>query len=546
MKYRLKMISMLMSFSDSRKVYFYLGFIFKILIALLSFAVPLLYREFIEEVIIGGNFNLMLWIAIGYVAIYLLNSLFAYSSTYCSNKIINFVTLQVKGKMLRNFFNREFNEYAHINSGYMKTRMEDDTACIEKYFTVQSIDYIISLGTLIVAALLLVFIEWRLAIFAIVSIPLTLVIDYAVAKKEAEVLKAHRQNNQNMTQWLHSSMQGWREIKALNLQRHEERTFTKFIHIFALTYGVWINYWVFRILVAPKIKDEFLMKFALYFFGGILIIRGQLGIAALLVFMQYHALFSTHMQRVSETDAELISGTPESDRLLEEIELKLESEEASGEPFTGYDIQFNNVSFSYDKDSDNVLDGLSFKISEGDKVAIKGKSGSGKTTILRLIAGMLRSSAGIIYFGDKSLSHIQLKDVHEKIGFVMQENILFNDTIAENLLYGNPEASQTQMSDACKKAHILDFIENLPNKFDTVIGERGIKLSGGQKQRLVLARQFLRDVDVYIFDEATSALDQNSENIIQNAIASIAENRTIIVVSHRESSVSICNRVIEL
>jgi len=546
MKYRLKMIRMLISFGESRKVYFYLGFIFKTLIALLSFAVPLLYREFIEEVIIGANFNLMLWIAVGYAAIYLLNSLFAYLSTYCNNKITNFATLQIKGKMLKNFFNRAFDEYADINSGYMKTRMEDDTTCIEKYFTVQSIDYIISLATLAVAALLLVFIEWRLAIFAIVSIPLTLAIDYAVAKKEATVLKAHRQNNQNMTQWLHSSMQGWREIKALNLQRHEERTFTKFIHIFALTYGVWVNYWVFRILVAPRIKDEFLMKFALYFFGGILIIRGQLGIAALLVFMQYHALFSTHMQKVSETDAELISGTPQSDRLLEEMELKLDSCKSSDEPFAGYDIEFKNVSFSYDEDSDNVLDCVSLKIGEGEKVAIKGKSGAGKTTMLKLMTGMLNPCTGTIHFGDKDLSQLKLKSIHEKMGFVMQENILFNDTIAENLLYGNPEASQAQMSDACNKAHILDFIESLPDKFDTVIGERGIKLSGGQKQRLILARQFLRNVDVYIFDEATSALDQNSENIIQNAISNIAESKTIIVVSHRESSISICNRVIDL
>ena len=546
MKYRLKILNILISFGDNHKVYFYLGFVFKIFIALLAFATPLLYREFIEEVIINANFNLMLWIALGYLAVYLLSSLFTYLSVYCSDKLINFVTLQVKGKILKNYFNREFSEYEHIDSGYMKTRMEDDTLCIEKYFTVQSIDYIISMATLIITAVILMFIEWRLALFAIISIPLTLAIDHAIAKKEATVLKANRQNSQNMAQWLHSSMQGWREIKTLNLQRREERIFTKFTHIYALTYGIWINYWTFRHLVAPKIKNEFLMKFALYFFGGIMIIRGQLGIAALLVFMQYYALFAANMQKVSETDAELVSGTPQSDRLLEEAEMELSSSEIAGEPLEGYDIQFENVSFSYGNDSANIIDNISFKIGEGEKIAIKGKSGAGKTTILKLMTGMLRPNSGLVLFGGKNLNLTELKKAHEKIGFIMQENILFNDTIAENLLYGNENASTNDMSSACKKAHILDFIESLPDKFETVIGERGIKLSGGQKQRLVLARQFLRNPDIYIFDEATSALDQYSENIIQKAIANIGEHKSIIIVSHRESSVSICDRVITL
>jgi len=532
MKYRLKMLKLLLQFSGGRKVHFYLSFVCKIFIALLSFATPLLFSQFIEQVIMGGRFYAMLWIVLGYAAVYVLNAGFVYASTYCGNKLINFVTLEVKAKMLDSYFKRDFVEYDTIDAGYMKTRMEDDTGCIEKYFTAQSADYIISLLTLVIATVLLLFIEWRLALFAVISIPATIAIDYAVAKKEAVVLNIHRQNNQNMTEWLHSSIQGWREIKALNLLQHEERTFAKYIHTYAINFGIWINYWTFRVLVVPKIKEEFLMKFALYFLGGIMIIRGQLGIAALLVFMQYHALFATNMQRVSEADAALISGTPQSDKLMEEMEAK--TKEDAKEPFGGYDIEFKNVSFSYNNNT-KILDNVSFNINEGEKVAITGKSGAGKTTVLKLITGMLRPTAGVIHFSCS----------YEKIGFVMQDNILFNDTIEENLLYGNSNANHAEIIAACKKAHILDFVESLPNKFETIIGERGIKLSGGQKQRIVLARQFLRNVDVYIFDEATSALDQHSEDIIQQAIAGIGD-KTVIVVSHRESSVSICDRVIDI
>jgi len=407
--------------------------------------------------------------------------------------------------------------------------MEDDPNCIEKYFTSQSTDYIISIFTLAIATVLLLFIEWRLALFAIISIPATIAIDYAVAKKEAVVLNTHRQNHQNMVAWLHSSVQGWREIKALNLLKHEDRTFEKFIRVYAINFGIWINYWTFRVLVVPKIKEEFLMKFALYFFGGIMIMRGQLGIAVLLVFMQCHALFAVNMQAVSETDAELISGTPQSDRLLEEMQYHPPLEEAKNTE--NYGIEFNNVSFAYK--NENVINDISFAINEGEKVAITGKSGAGKTTILKLMAEMLRPNAGFVRVGGK-------------IGFVMQENILLNDTITENLLYANANATHNQMRGACKKAHILDFIETLPDKFETVVGERGIKLSGGQKQRLVLARQFLRNADVYIFDEATSALDQNSEDIVQNAILNIGADKTVVIVSHRESAIAVCDRVIEI
>jgi len=316
----------------------------------------------------------------------------------------------------------------------------------------------------------------------------------------------------------------------LNLLKHEERTFEEFIRIFAINFGIWINYWTFRVLVVPKIKEEFLMKFALYFLGGIMIMRGQLGIAGLLVFMQYHALFAANMQSVSETDADLVSGTPQSDRLLEEMEYQPQREEALAAESCG--IEFENVSFAYN--SENVISNIiSFTINEGEKVAIAGKSGAGKTTMLKLIAGMLRPSTGFMRFSGK-------------IGFVMQENTLFNDTIAGNLLYADANATQTQMREACKRAHILDFIESLPDKFETVVGERGIKLSGGQKQRLVLARQFLRNADVYIFDEATSALDQNSEDIVQKAIADMGADKTVIIVSHRESSIAVCDRVIEI
>lgn len=189
---------------------------------------------------------------------------------------------------------------------------------------------------------------------------------------------------------------------------------------------------------------------------------------------------------------------------------------------------------------------VSFIINSGERVAITGKSGAGKTTVLELLMGMLRPSGGHVFFSGIDTRDISLEAMHCRIGFVMQENVLFNTSIRENLYYGKEKATGEELEEACRKAFIWDFIDNLPMGLDTVVGERGVKLSGGQKQRIVLARLFLRDVNVFIFDEATSALDQYSESIIHDAIKNISKEKTIIVVAHRKSSLSLCDRVVEL
>jgi len=209
-------------------------------------------------------------------------------------------------------------------------------------------------------------------------------------------------------------------------------------------------------------------------------------------------------------------------------------------------IELRNVDFAYENTTENVLNNLSLSIGDGERVAITGKSGAGKTTVLRLIMGMLHPTRGTVLFSNVNVDDLSLESMHRRIGFVMQENTLFNASIRENLCYGKNNADDTELESSCRKAFILDFINSLPDGFDTVIGERGIKLSGGQKQRIVLARLFLRDVKVFIFDEATSALDQYSESIIQDAIKSIGQDKTLIVVAHRQSSLALCDRVIAL
>jgi len=542
----MKVLKMLRPLAYGANIFLFINFIIGIIVMGLNFIQPLFYALFIDEVILNTRFSLMPIVAAGYFFVFALNCIFSYVKRCCTNRWVNRVTFRAKMKILNGFFKQEFSEYDNQSIGDMKMRLEDDTDCIADYASMQTIDYATACITLIISAVLLFVIEWRLAVFACIGIPLTFWLDRIISKRESALNEEHRENQQSMSSWIHASVQGWREIKALNLQKHEERQFIKHIRNFAVYNGQWINYWVLRVMIIPKIKEEFLMRFALYFFGGLLIIRNNLGIGALLVFMQYYAILSGALETVSNADAKLLSEKPKSERLLSELNKNTKKTTQMLLSKKSFEIKFSNVSFSYPTSENAVIERLNLTISKGERVAITGKSGAGKTTILKLMLGMLYPTHGEVLLSGVPVRNISPESLHKHFGFVMQESILFNTSIKKNLLYAKPTATENELTDACEKAFIFDFIKNLPDGINTIIGERGIKLSGGQKQRIIIARQFLRDASIIVFDEATSALDQHSENIIQEAIETISKNKTIIIVAHRKSSIALCDRVIEL
>lgn len=547
LKYRLKVIKTLLPFANGAKRFFAINFAISIIIMLLTFINPIFYKIFIDEVILNKNFSKIFIVVIGYLSIFFINVLFGYLKNYSNNRLVNRTLFRAKFKIWKVFLNLEFSDYEKQSIGDMKMRIDDDANQIQSFSSYQTIDYIISYITLFFSLILLFFIEWRLALFSILAIPSTFFLDDIISKKERKLNDSNRENDEKMSSWLHSSIQGWREIKALNLQKHQQRILIRYFHKFALHYGKWINYWVMRTLVIPKIKDEFFMRFGLYFLGGILIMNGKLEISNLFIFVTYYTMLSEAIRVVSSTDAELQASMPYTDRLIESLSVNnVNSMKNRMLQDEIYSIILEKVCFKYEKSDKEVLHDMDIQIKKGDRVAISGKSGCGKTTILKLITGILKPTKGRILISNIDISEINLSEIHKRIGFVMQESRMFNTTIRNNLLYGKNNATDDEIITACKKAYIYEFIESLPDGFDTIIGEKGIKLSGGQRQRIILARLFLRDVDIFIFDEATSALDQYSENIVHDAIKNIDKNKTIIIVAHRQSSMDLCDKIINI
>jgi len=546
MQYRLKILKALYVHLYGVKSFFILYFLASIITVALNFATPVVYKSFIDKVILGADLELLAYVLIAYLIIHFLDTAVTYICVCSKRYLVNTVLLSVRKQILNNFFAYDYQDYEKTSIGDMKMRIEDDTKQIEEFIGKQSVEYAIAFIIMIVCTIILFYINWLVACFAVITIPLTFGMDNLISKHEKKVLAIRRENQQRQSSWLHASIQAWKEVKALNLSKRETRTFYEYLHVDMKNFTTWINYWTARVLVIPKLKNEFFMQFGLYLIGGLLILYNKLEISNLLVVSIYYNMLSDAVKIVSGTDADLQAGMAHTDRLFESLTNVSDKRCPKMIPMEGNKIEMKNVTYIYPGTDTKIFDAFNLVIGQGERVAIVGKSGVGKTTLLKLMTGLLKPTKGTVSIAGVDLQKIDLEALHRKIGFVMQENMLFHTTIYKTLLYGKEDATEEEMIEACKKACIYEFIEQLPDGMHTVIGEKGVKLSGGQRQRIVLARLFLRDVEIFIFDEATSALDQYSENLIQDVIEHVGRNKTIVVVAHRESSLRVCERIVRL
>ncbi len=546
LKYRVQMLKKLQIYAMDVRKLFWLNLAAAVAGVVLSLILPLFYSLFIEKVILGQKLKLVLPVIAGYIVIQLLNTGIAFLRNFCQYRINNEATVKMKLKILDNALKRPFKEYDKIDPGQQKMVMDDALVKLCDFTNTQSSEYLINCVSMTVMAVLLFYLEWHLALVLLLAVPVTFWLNHMNGKAAKKNNEKEWENDQAMGSLIYSAISGWREVRALNLEGECQKEFTYYGKRDMELFVIFTEHWVTRHFTIPKIKDEFLMQFLLYFLGGILIFRGNITIGILLMFAKYYSMTVESIQNVVGFDTDLQINTTYYDKVMAALDEEIDRQPAIVEDVANCNVEFQNVSFYYEKSDGDVLHDFSMKISQGERVGIVGESGKGKSTILKLIAGLLEPTKGRVLFGGYPLEDLPLHQVHRRVGFVFQENMLFNTTIRENLLYGNENATEEEMKEACRRAYIDEFIQSLPEKYDTVIGEKGIKLSGGQKQRMVLARLFLKDVDLYIFDEATSALDQRTEAMLQQAIEAIGRDKTILIVSHRESSLNLCDRLIYL
>ncbi len=344
---------------------------------------------------------------------------------------------------------------------------------------------------------------------------------------------------------LHERVQGVPVTRGFALEDHEQKQFDKRNYHYLDRALKFTNWNAKSYAVTHTITD--IAPLLVVALGGYFVIIGNVSLGTLVAFIGYMDRVYQPLRRLINSMTQLTQSHASMDRVFEFMDEEYDIIDSPGAKTLNTvhgDVSFENVSFKYDDEEEEVLKNINLNIKKGETVALVGMSGGGKSTLVSLIPRFYDVSKGKVKLDGVDIRNYKARSLRNNIGMVLQDNILFSESIAMNIRIGNPQATDEEVVEAAKAANAHDFIMDLPNGYETEVGERGVKLSGGQKQRVAIARVFLKNPPILIFDEATSALDLESEHLIQEALEKLAHNRTTFIVAHRLSTITHADRIV--
>lgn len=431
-----------------------------------------------------------------------------------------------------------FSYYDQNNSGQMMSKLVSDLFDISEFAHHGPENLFISLIKIVGSFIFLFFINWKLAIPLLVLVVCMLFFSYGQNRKMQATFMDNRRKIGDLNSSLQDTLAGIRVVQSFANEDIEREKFMDSNERFLASKDA--NYRCMGSFMSGNIFFQGMMYLMTLVFGGWLIAHGQMEVADLAMYALYIGIFISPIQILVELTEMMQKGLSGFRRFLDVVETEPEIVDVEDavplENIKGH-VCYDHVSFHYSDDDTPVLSNVSFDIPAGKSIALVGPSGSGKTTICSLLPRFYDVTGGKITIDGQDVRRLTLHSLRNQIGLVQQDVYLFCGSIRENIAYGKPEASMEEIIEAAKKANIHDFILDLPDGYETFVGERGTRLSGGQKQRISIARVFLKNPSILILDEATSALDNESERFIQQSLEELAKNRTTITIAHRLSTI---------
>jgi ABC-type multidrug transport system fused ATPase/permease subunit len=426
--------------------------------------------------------------------------------------------------------------------GELMSRITSDVGTLQETFSFTLAEFLRQILSLIFGVAIITYLAPTLTLFMLLTFPLLVISALVFGKYIRKLSRKTQDKLAEANVIVEESLQSVLVVKAFTNEVFEINRYTK-----ALRDGVTMA------LQSAKYRSLFISFVVFVIFGGIvavggyganLVQSGSIKVGELFSFVIYTSLIGFSIGGLGDIYTQLQRAIGSSERVLEILNEKDEAEPSQEiQKLTGA-IEFQEVSFSYPSRTDyQVLEDLNFKIQSGEKIALVGPSGSGKSTIINLLMRLYPVSNGAVKVDGVTISNYNLTAYRQNLGVVPQEVILFGGTIYDNIAYGKPNATKDEVIEAARKANALEFIERFPEKFETVVGDRGVKLSGGQRQRVAIARAILKDPVILILDEATSSLDAHSEVLVQEALEKLMEGRTTIIIAHRLSTIKKVDRI---
>ena len=521
-----------------------LTFLFIVITALATAATAWLLDPAIKEIFENKNLKMLYFIPLAIIFTFIIKAFSVYGTRIVTIKVGIKIIKNIQTLMAKKFLLSDISHITKKHSGRYLSNFTNDTGLLFGVLTGAVVTLFKESFTLIALLGLMFYHDWQLSLLAIIMIPIAAISSKNIGKKMGKKTYVSLEASDKLMKFLSEIIKGSWLIK---IYQKEEAELARISMIIDEKFKAMKKVEQTRLGSGPIMEIISAIAIAtVVFFAGHRSMQGAITLGEFVSFLAALMLAYQPVRALAGINIGIQEGITAAKRIYEIIDQKNEIYHDVNAPsleLKNGSIEFKNISFTY-PDGTHALKNLSAKIEGGTKVGLVGISGSGKTTFLNLIPRFFYLKNGSIFIDNQNINDINLNSLRKEISLVSQDVILFDDTIRANILYGNAFASNEEIIKACKFAAAQNFVEQLPNKYETIIGENGIKLSGGQKQRLSIARAILKNSSIILLDEATSSLDSESESVIQRAIENLTKNKTTIIIAHRLSTVMNCDKIL--
>ena len=530
------------------KTVFFIDLLCAAIISLVDLAYPQILRSATKTLFTQDKaiiLQALPWIAIGLFMMYVIQSFCKYYVS-CQGHIMGAkMERDMRQELFEHYEELSFSYYSQNNSGQMMSKLVSDLFDISEFAHHGPDNLFISLVKIVGSFIFLFLINKKLALPLIVLVILMFLFSFRQNQKMQRTFMENRKKIGDVNASLQDTLSGIRVVQSFTNEEIEKEKFQKSNHAFLVSKKD--NYRCMGEFMSSNLFFQGMMYLVTLVYGGYLIANNEMSAADLAMYALYIGIFISPIQILVELMEMMQKGLSGFRRFLDVMETEPEIQDAP-DAVELKDVKgrvcYEDVSFHYSDDETTVLSHVSIEIPAGKSVALVGPSGGGKTTICSLLPRFYDVTGGRVTVDGQDIRSLTLKSLRSQIGVVQQDVYLFSGSIRDNIAYGKPDATEEEIIEAAKCANIHDFIMELPDQYDTFVGERGARLSGGQKQRISIARVFLKNPPILILDEATSALDNESERWIQHSLEELSKNRTTITIAHRLSTIKNADEII--
>ena len=509
----------------------------------LQLVLPLILAVMIDEVLYYKNSDEFLKFLVLFLIIYIGWNLTWLIYAFTWQRLFSKFVVSIKLKLFSQIIHARAEYMSNAKTGDIIARIDGDADQFIHIIQRNLFHAVNSIASCIITLILVARISMTIASVMLVSVILPLIVSRFFGSKIEMLSKQYREKYSVYISRVYEILAGMREIRLFSAKPCAKRYFVK-SQAEMIDLSIKNSKITF---ITGKINElvSLISMLWVYTVSALFVLKGELTVGFFVAIIEYIKSMQEMIGWTVSNYIEWQNRKINVDRVGEILDMDIEKDDAKKEilNITDGKIAFSNIAFMYNEGK-MVLSDITFSVEAGEKVAVVGASGAGKTTLTGLMLGFFTPDAGKIEIDGQDISRCTYKSLRKNIGIVQQDILLFDGTIRTNLLLGKPIATDCELWDACKKAHIADYIDSLPDKLETKLARDGSGLSGGQKQRLMIARLFLRNPRILVFDEATSALDGEAEQVVSNSIAELGDNRTVITISHRLSTIIKMDRIV--